>query len=85
MKELLEYLVKLIVKDPSAVQVTEETTPDYVNLKVSVAPEETGLVIGKGGKIISALRQLVRVKAIKENKKVSVELAESLNLPPSSA
>lgn len=77
MKELLEYLVKLIVKKPENVGVAEEDAPDWTNLKLTVAPEDMGLVIGKGGKIISALRHLVRIRAIKDNKRINVELMEA--------
>lgn len=77
MKALLEYLTKLIVKNPESVRVVEEPTPDWVNLRLTVAPDDMGLVIGKGGKIISALRNLVRVKAIKEDKRINIELMEN--------
>jgi len=78
MRELLEYLAKSIVERPEAVKVEETQTPEgWINLKLSVAPEDMGMVIGKGGRIIRALRNLVKVKAIKENKRVNVELTES--------
>jgi predicted RNA-binding protein YlqC (UPF0109 family) len=77
MKDLLEYLVKSIVSKPEAVKVEEIVTPDgFVNLRLTVDPEDMGSVIGKGGRIIKALRNLVRVKAIKEDKRVNVELME---------
>ncbi len=86
MKDLLEYLVKNIVEQPEAVKVEETQTPDgFVNLQITVAPEDMGMVIGKGGRIIRALRNLVRVKAIKENKRVNVELTESPNFQFSSS
>ncbi len=78
MKNLLEYLVKSIVEQPESVKVEETSTPEgFVNLQLTVAPEDMGMVIGKGGRIIRALRNLVRVKAIKENKRVNVELVEN--------
>jgi len=77
MRDLLEYLVKSIVERPEDVKVEETKTPEgFVNLQLSVAPEDMGMVIGKGGRIIRALRNLVRVKAIKENRRVNVELVE---------
>ena len=80
MKDLLEYLVKNIVEQPEAVKVEETSTPEgFVNLQITVAPEDMGMVIGKGGRIIRALRNLVRVKAIKEGKRVNVELTEIPN------
>ena len=77
MKDLLTYLVTSIVEQPEAVKVEETSTPEgFVNLQITVAPEDMGMVIGKGGRIIRALRNLVRVKAIKEGKRVNVELTE---------
>lgn len=77
MKTLLEYLTKLIVKNPAEVRVVEEPTPEWTVLHLTVAPSDMGLAIGKGGKIISALRNLVRVKAIKEGKRVHLQLVET--------
>ena len=77
MKELLEYLTKLVVKNPEKVAVEEEVTPDYTNLLLSVDQSDMGNVIGKGGKIIKSLRNLVKVKAIKEGKRVNVELKDN--------
>ncbi len=80
MKNLLHYLVTSIVEQSEAVKVESTETPEgFVNLQITVAPEDMGMVIGKGGRIIRALRNLVRVKAIKENKRVNVELTEVEN------
>lgn len=76
MKELLEYLTKLVVKNPEKVAVEEEVTPDYTNLLLSVDQSDMGNVIGKGGKIIKSLRNLVKVKAIKDGKRVNIELKD---------
>jgi len=80
MKNLLTYLVTSIVEQPEAVKVEETQTPEsFVNLKLTVAPEDMGMVIGKGGRIIRSLRNLVRVKAIKEDKRINIELTEHGN------
>lgn len=77
MQELLEFIVKGIVTKPEEVKVTPETSPEgELNLKLKVAPEDMGTVIGKGGRIIRAIRSLVRIKAIHEDKRVNVELEE---------
>lgn len=77
MQELLEFIVKGIVTKPEEVKVTEETSPEgELNLKLKVSPEDMGTVIGKGGRIIRAIRSLVRIKAIHEDKRVNVELEE---------
>ena len=65
MKELVEYIAKSIVNSPDAVVVTEETTEQGITLKLQVADEDKGRVIGKQGRIAEAMRTLVRVKAAK--------------------
>lgn len=77
MKDFTEYLVKLIVNKPENVEIKEEAQADITNLRLKTAPEDIGLVIGKGGKIIRSLRTLLRIKGIKENKRVNLELEDT--------
>jgi predicted RNA-binding protein YlqC (UPF0109 family) len=75
MKELVEYIAKSIVNAPDEVQVTEETTEQgTIVLKLQVADEDKGRVIGKQGRIAEAIRTLIRVKAAKAGTKVSLEI-----------
>ena len=74
MKELVEYIAKSIVTLPDKVVVTEETTEQGVVLKLQVADEDKGRVIGKQGRIAEAMRTLIRVKAAKQGIKVSLEI-----------
>ena len=89
MDKLLQFLISQIVDQPEAVRIETGTDPTgTVILTASVAPEDMGKIIGKGGKIISAIRELVKVKAIKTNQRVKVVLAEPQTdplspLPPS--
>lgn len=77
MKDFLEYLVKNIVDKPDEATVSEETDQmGVINLSIHVDPVDMGKVIGKSGKIIRALRDLVRVLAVKENRRVNVILTE---------
>ncbi len=77
MKDFLEYLIKNIVDKPDEAGVTEDTDQmGVVNLSIHVDPIDMGKVIGKSGKIIRALRDLVRVLAVKENRRVNVILTE---------
>jgi len=77
MKELLEYIVKGIVTKPEAVEITENETPEgELELRFKVDPEDMGTVIGKEGRTIRSIRNLVRIKAIHEDKRVRVELEE---------
>lgn len=77
MKEFLEFLIKKIVDHPKEVKITEEELEGAIYLKLSVAQEDMGKVIGKSGRIIRALRDLLKIKAIKENKRVNLELLEN--------
>ena len=77
MVDLLKFLISQIVDKPDAVKVAEATDgTGTVILTATVDPEDMGKVIGKGGKIISAIRELVKVKAIKLGQRVRVVLAE---------
>jgi predicted RNA-binding protein YlqC (UPF0109 family) len=74
MKELIEYIAKKIVNNPDAVVVTEETSEAGITLKLQVADEDKGRVIGKQGRIVQAMRTLLRVKAAKASVKASLEI-----------
>lgn len=75
MKDLLEYILKGILGE-TQFYVTEEVDGDFVRLLIKVEPESAGIVIGKGGGTIKAIRNILRVKATLEKKGVSVNLAE---------
>ncbi len=74
MKELVEYIAKSIVNAPDAVVVTEETDEKGIILKLKVADEDKGRVIGKQGRIAEAIRTLIRVKAAKAGTKATLEI-----------
>ena len=74
MKELVEYIARSIVNDPDKVVVTEETNEQGTTLKLEVADEDKGRVIGKQGRIAEAMRTLVRVKAAKDGTRATVEI-----------
>jgi len=74
MKDLVEYIAKSIVNDPNEVKVTEETDDEGLRLKLQVADEDKGRIIGKQGRIAQAMRTLIRVKAAREGTRVSLEI-----------
>jgi predicted RNA-binding protein YlqC (UPF0109 family) len=74
MKELVEFIAKSIVDAPDEVKVEEENEEDSVILKLQVADEDKGRVIGKQGRIAEAMRTLLRVKAAKASTKVRLEI-----------
>jgi predicted RNA-binding protein YlqC (UPF0109 family) len=74
MKDLLEYIVKSIVAEPDAVNISEENSEDGLLIKLEVAPDDKGRVIGRQGRVAQALRTLLRVKAAKDNTRVRLEI-----------
>lgn len=74
MKELLEVIAKSLVDTPEEVQVTESKSEDAIRLELRVASDDVGKVIGKQGRIAKAIRTLVKANAVRENKKVYVDI-----------
>jgi len=76
-RELCEYLVLGLVNEPDAVKVTVERTDEAIVLRIVVAPEDRGKVIGRGGRVVRAIRSVVRAGAVKSGRRVLVEVDES--------
>jgi predicted RNA-binding protein YlqC (UPF0109 family) len=74
MKDLLEYIIKAIVAEPDAVKITEENSDEGLLIKLEVAPDDKGRVIGRQGRVAQALRTLLRVKAAKSDTRVRLEI-----------
>ena len=74
MKELVEYIAKSIVNAPDEVVVTEEESEEGITLKLQVADDDKGRVIGKQGRIAAAMRTLIRVKAAKQGTRATLEI-----------
>jgi len=74
LKELVEFIAKSIVDDPSQVHVSEIEGEASVILELRVGPEDMGRVIGKGGRTANAMRTLVKVLAAKQGKRVTLEI-----------
>ena len=74
MKDLIEYIAKSIVNSPDDVVVTEETDEQGITLRLQVADDDKGRVIGKQGKIAQAMRTLIRVKAAKAGTRATLEI-----------
>ncbi len=74
MKELVEYIAKSIVNAPDDVVVTEEESEEGLTIKLQVADDDKGRVIGKQGRIAEAIRSLIRVKAAKAGTRVTLEI-----------
>ncbi len=76
MKELLFIIAKNLVENPEAVAVEVEERSDVTVLKLKVAPEDMGKVIGKQGRIAKAIRTVVKSAAIHDEKRVQVEIVQ---------
>lgn len=76
MKELIEFITSSLVDDPTQVQVTQYRRGTQVNIELRVAKEDMGRVIGRGGRVASAMRSLLRVAAGQQNKRATLEIIE---------
>jgi len=75
-KELVEYIATSLVDDPSEVRIQEFQRGPVVNLKLHVAKEDMGRIIGKNGRVANSIRLLLRVAAARQGKKVSLDVEE---------
>lgn len=76
MGELVEYIAKALVDNPDEVRVNEVEGSQSIIIELKVAPEDMGKIIGKQGRIAKAIRTVVKAAAIKENKRVVVEIIQ---------
>ncbi len=76
MAELLAYLARELVDDPGAVRVETEERDGGLELILHVAEDDLGKVIGRGGRIVRALRAVMRATAVRDGRRVLVEIAE---------
>lgn len=74
MQELVEVLAKALVEKPEEVQVKVYEVDDLKQLKICVAPDDTGRIIGKKGRIIKAIRTIVASAATRRREKVEVDV-----------
>ena len=76
MAELLEYLARGLVDDPEAVRVETAVEDDAVVLRLHVAPDDVGKVIGRQGRIARALRTVVRASSARDRRRVLLEIVD---------
>ena len=74
MKELVEFMAKSLVDNPASVVVNEVNGEQSITLKLTVAPEDMGKIIGKQGRIAKAIRTVIKAVAVKQNKRVIIEI-----------
>ena len=76
MKDALTFIIKSMVDKPDEVEIQEEENQGIVNFTIKVSQEDMGKVIGKEGKVIRAIRNVMRIPAVGEGKKIYITLAE---------
>jgi predicted RNA-binding protein YlqC (UPF0109 family) len=74
--DLLTYLARQLVDDPDAVRVEEEERDDAVVLRLHVAKDDVGKVIGRQGRIARALRAIVRAGGARQRRRLILEIAD---------
>lgn len=82
MKDLLNFIVTSLVTKPEAVKIDEQNENGNVNINLIVDPSDMGLIIGKGGQTIRAIRKLLTVRAIADNVRVNLQLTEPASEQP---
>lgn len=73
-KQILADIARAIVDTPESVSVTENIDGDNIELTLSVAPDDMGMVIGRHGKIAKAIRSLMKAAAANSGKRITVEI-----------
>ena len=76
LENLLLFLARSLVDEPEKVEVEGRETDSRVDLTLRVAQGDIGKVIGRGGRIVKAIRTVMKAASVKENKRVSVEIAD---------
>lgn len=76
MGTVIEYIARGLVDSPDEVRVTESEDRDRIIVRLDVADDDWGKVIGKGGRIAAAMRSVVKVAAVKEDVRVGLEIGD---------
>ncbi len=76
MKQLLEIIVKNLVDEPDLVSISESKNNNTIILKLKVAPDDMGKVIGKQGRIAKSIRNVLRAGATHNNEKVKLQILQ---------
>ena len=74
MKELVEFMAKSLVEDPDEVHVSERVYRERVVLRLQVATEDAGRVIGKNGRVANAMRSVLKVASVRQSRDVILKI-----------
>ena len=76
LENLLLFIARSLVDEPERVEVTGKETDSRVDLTLRVAPNDVGKVIGRNGRIVKAIRTVMKAASVKVDKRVNVEVAD---------
>lgn len=76
MKDLIEYIARSLVDDPTQVKVNQIQKGSETNIRLHVAKEDMGRVIGRGGRVANAMRTLLNVAAARDGKRASLDVED---------
>jgi len=74
MKDLVEFIARSLVDDPDSVRVAEIESDQLTTYEIEVAPDDVGKLIGRQGRIVKAIRSVVRAAGARQGKRVTVEV-----------
>ena len=74
MQDLIEYIAKSLASKPEEVKVTSEMDDERLILRLEVAEEDKGNIIGRQGRVAQAMRTLLRVAAVKDGTRAVLEI-----------
>lgn len=77
MKDILHYILSLIVTNTDAISIEEKEEDGVLNYVISADSSDIGKIIGKEGKIIRSIRTIMKIPAIKEGKRINISLADT--------
>lgn len=76
MRDLIEYIARSLVDDPTQVRIEQKIQGSSIHFELEVAKEDMGRVIGRGGRVANAIRALLRVAAARQDKRVSLDIVD---------
>jgi uncharacterized protein len=74
LKDFLEYVAKLLAQAPDQVEVTETEEDGVVIYRLAVAPEDVGRIIGRDGRVVRAIRAVLRAAGARQNVRVALQV-----------
>lgn len=77
MKDTLTYIITSLVDNPDEVRVEEHEEEGITTFTITVHKDEIGKIIGKEGKVIRSIRNIMKIQAMKENKRINISLSDS--------